>query len=217
MHRIDDVLQIGLGQEGQPLSPHLEPLGPQLDLPLRLLPGDIEDLGGAAQVVADLEHEGGLADARRAPHQHQGAPHRSAPQHPVQLPHAGGEAQLVGGLHLRHSLGAVQGHPQGAPPAGGRGLLGGLLRRALHHGVPRPAGGAPPLPLGGLVAALGTVKNGLGFHGTLLLSKKWQSHFFELGCTKFRPRCRRRKLWTTRIRVNPNARSLRCSSSPRKP
>ena len=48
------------------------------------------------------------------------------------------------------------------------------------------------------------------------MSKKWHSHFFELGCTKFCPRCRRRKLRITRICVDPDACFLRCSSSPRK-
>ena len=43
--------------------------------------------------------------------------------------------------------------------------------------------------------------------------EKVARHFFELGCTKFSPRCRRHKLRIARIRTNPDARSLRCSSS----
>ena len=50
----------------------------------------------------------------------------------------------------------------------------------------------------------------------MMLSEKWHSHFSELSCTRFCPRCRRRKLRITRICVDPDACSLRCSSSPRK-
>ncbi len=35
---VHQVLQIGLCQQIEALAPHAEPLGPQLDLPLRLLP-----------------------------------------------------------------------------------------------------------------------------------------------------------------------------------
>ena len=37
--------------------------------------------------------------------------YRSPAQHPVQLPHSGGEAQLVGGFYLLHGPWAVDGHP----------------------------------------------------------------------------------------------------------
>ena len=155
---VHQVLQVGLRQQVEPLPPHPQPLRPQLDLPLRLLPRYIQHLGEAAQIVADLQHQGGLADARRTPHQHQGALHRTPTQHPVQLPHAGGEAQLVGGLHLLHGPGAVDGHPGYGAPLHRPGPLGWLLRRLLHNGVPRLAGRTLPRPLGQLVAAVGTIK-----------------------------------------------------------
>ena len=171
--RVQHVFQVRLGQQPQALSPDLQTLRPQLDLPLGLLAGYIQHRRKPAQAVADLEHEGGFADARRAAHQHQGTPHRAAAQHPVQLAHAGGEAKLLGHVHLGHGLGLVQGdaaHGRGGPAApAGRGTL----RRTLHDRVPGPAGGAFALPLGGLVAAFCAVEKCFGFHRKLLDKIGW--------------------------------------------
>ena len=164
IHRLQNILQAGLRQQIHPLAPDVEPLGPQLDLPLRLLTGHIEHLGEPTQVVADLEHQGGLADARRAAHQHQGALYRSPAQHPIQLAHAGGEAELLSGLYLPHGPRTSPAGPQTS--AGGRRRRALFLRlgRPLHQGIPRLAGGALPRPLGRLIAAFGAVKQGFCFH-----------------------------------------------------
>ena len=143
----------------------MEPLRPQLDLPLRLLPGDIEHRGKTAQVVADLEHQGGLADAGGTPHQHQRALHRSPAQHPVQLIHPGFKAELVGGFHLAHGPGPVAGSPQAAPSDRGGGRTPFFrLCRPLHKGIPCPAGGTLAGPLWGFISALGTIKQCFCFH-----------------------------------------------------
>ena len=157
-HRFHDVLQVGLGQQVECIAPHAQPVGSQLDLPLRLLTGDIEHLGALAQALANLEHQRGLADTGGAAHQHQGALDRSPAQHPVQLAQAGLEPELIAGLHLADGLGAIQGHaPDGAPGrGGGRAFFG--LRRLLHHCVPAAAGGALPHPFRGLISAFRTVK-----------------------------------------------------------
>ena len=166
---VHQVVQAGFRQEVQPLPAHFEPFGPQLDLPFGFLAGDVQHVGKPAQRAADLEHQRGLADARRAAYQHQGAFDRSPAQHPVQLAHSGGKAQLVGGLHLSDGLGAVHRHPQAAAHRAHRSLFGGLLRRALHNRIPCPAGRALALPLGGLISAFGTVVQDLLFHDSLPL------------------------------------------------
>ena len=114
-----------------------------------------------------MQHQCGLAHARCAAHQDQGAPHRAAPQHPVQLPHAGGEADLLLRVNVRQGRG-LDG-VEGAASAGGavrlcfwRGLL-------LHNRVPGPAGRTFSGPLGRLVAALCAIKYGFYFcHGVFL-------------------------------------------------
>ena len=103
------------------------------------LAGDVEHPQALAQVFADLQEDGGLADARVAADEHQGALDDAAPQHPVQLGEAGVVPLLVGGADL------VDGHGVGDDPRGpGPGAplgQGGLLYRFLH-GVPLPAAGA---------------------------------------------------------------------------
>ncbi len=76
-HRFKDVLQIGLSQQIELVALHAQAVGPELDLPFRLLTRDVEHFGVLAQTLADLEHQGGLADAGGAAHQHQRALDRS--------------------------------------------------------------------------------------------------------------------------------------------
>ena len=79
-------------------------------------------------------------------------------QHPVQLPHAGRKPDLVSGTDIHDGYRLYR--------SGRRRLSSGLHRliRLLHDTVPCAAGRAASGPLGGLVAALGAVKNGLCFH-----------------------------------------------------
>ena len=126
---------------------------------LGLLAGDIQHLAGAAQLLADLEHQRGLADTGRAAHQHQRALHRAAAQHPIQLPHAGGEADLLI-LLQRCNGGCLYSVCDTLCLA----AFGRALRRLLHHGVPRAAHGAAARPFGALAAALRAEKDRFCFH-----------------------------------------------------
>ena len=155
LHRRHHIVQVGLRVEIQPLPGDTQPLGPQLNLPLRLLAGHIEHRGKLAQAVADLQHQSGLADARGTAHQHQRALHGSPAQHAVQFAHSRGEAQFVGGLHVVHGTGLSQGRGGQAPPC----FFLALRRRGglLHNGVPGPTGQTSALPFGSLVSALGAV------------------------------------------------------------
>ena len=123
------------------------------------LAGNIQNLGKFPQLLANLQHQCGLADTRRAAHQHQGALHRAAAQHPVQLPHAGRKPDLVSGTDIHDGYRLYR--------SGRRRLSSGLHRliRLLHDTVPCAAGRAASGPLGGLVAALGAVKYGFCLHG----------------------------------------------------
>ena len=163
------VAQPRLRQDEQVFAVHGQAFGPQLQLPGGLLAGDVQHLAGAAQLLADLEHQRGLADAGRSAHQHQRALHGAAAQHAIQLPHAGGEAYLL--ILLQR--------------CNGRRLysivhtwrftaLGRALRRLLHHGVPRAADGAASRPLGAFAAALRAEKNSFRFHAIPSLVQYWQ-------------------------------------------
>ena len=78
----------------------MQPLRPQLQLPGGFLAGYIQHLGKPSQLLAYLQHQGGLADAGGAAHQDQRSLHRTAAQYAVQLPHAGREADLLIRLHI---------------------------------------------------------------------------------------------------------------------
>ena len=156
--RIQDIAQTRFRQDIQVFTLHVQPLGPQLQLMGGFLAGNIQNLRKFPQLLANLQHQCGLADTRRAAHQHQGALHRAAAQHPVQLPHAGRKPDLVSGTDIHDGYRLYR--------SGRRRLSSGLHRliRLLHDTVPCAAGRAASGPLGGLVAALGAVKNGLCFH-----------------------------------------------------
>ena len=160
----EDVVQVCLRQHQDPVLGHPQPPRPHFQLPGALLPCDIEDFF-VSQQAADLQQQRGLADARRPPHQDDGARYRAAPQHPVQLPHAGGKAQLLvvplqlgdGLREVHHSRPRRFDRPRLAPVWSG--VLG-----SLHQGVPMLAGGALAEPFTCLVPAFRTEKSGLFFH-----------------------------------------------------
>ncbi len=163
IHGGEDPVQVVFRVEPEVHVPHPQALGPELELPLGLLPGDIEDLGVFAQLIADLEHQGGLADPRRAADEDQGALDPAAPQDPVQLVQARGKADLPVDGQLRHPLWLPGGlHADGGLDS--RPLFGLGGRGLLHDGVPGPTGRALALPLQGLVAAACAVKHGFRFH-----------------------------------------------------
>ena len=156
-----DLLHGGLGVDQQAVGPQAQPLAAELDLPVRLLARDVEHAQAPGRDRAgDLEEQGGLAHARFAAEQHQGAGHDAAAQHPVELRQPGGQA----GALLRfdpvvgHGLDPPARRGGGRPAAGRRG--GGHF---LHQAVPGAAVGAAPQPLGGAVAAALANKLGSGF------------------------------------------------------
>ena len=106
-------------------------------------PDTYSTLANAHRLVADLEHQGGFADARRAAHQHQRALHRRRRPAPGPPPHAGGEPDFRIRLQLRHRPG-----PPDAPPAAGAeplslpGRPSGAAPR--WYSTPRRPGTSPP-------------------------------------------------------------------------
>ena len=164
---LEHILQPGLRQNQQTLASHAQALGPQLQLAHRLLAGHVQHPVFPAEAAADLEHQGGLPHPRRAAYQHQRALHRSPAQHAVQLPHTSGKADFFFCINIcqGYSLYSVK----DACAAAGTTAAHFRRRLLLHHRVPRAACRALPCPLGGLVAALGTVKDAaLLCHGCIL-------------------------------------------------
>ena len=94
-HRLEGVL----GEHDQPVREQADPVGPQLDLPGRLLPRAVEHQfrarGGQASEV--LEQQRRFADPRVAAEQDDASRHEAAAEHPVELGAAGGDAGRVGG------------------------------------------------------------------------------------------------------------------------
>ena len=66
--------------------------------------------------VERLEQEGGLAHARIAAEQDQGAGHQATPEDPVELGQARREAIVIGGLHAADRLGTVGGADRAGRP-----------------------------------------------------------------------------------------------------
>ena len=100
---------------------HVEPraggaqaIGSQLDLPGGFFAGNVQNRTAVfGDIGAHLGQQRGLADARVAAHQHHGAFHHAAPQHPIQFADAGGEPGhgLVGNIVHQHRLRAAAGGP----------------------------------------------------------------------------------------------------------
>ena len=108
-----------------------------------------------------MQHQGGLSNSRRAANENQGTLDCAAAQDAIQFSQSSGKADLLVKGHFgdpfRHMGGTwCTGGFDDALPFGWGGLF--------HNGVPGTTGGALPLPLGELVAALGAVKNGFGLH-----------------------------------------------------
>ena len=166
---LQHVAQPRLRQDEQVPAVHGQTLGPQLQLAGRLLAGDVQHLAGSAQLLTDLEHQCGFADTWCAAHQHQRAFYSAAAQHAVQLPHAGGETDLL--ILLQGCNGR---RVYSICDTLGLSAFDRSLRRLLHHGVPRAADGAAARPLGALAAALRAEKDGFCFHVVPSLVQYWQ-------------------------------------------
>ena len=158
LHAGQDAADIRLRQDIERRIIDRQPQGPQLQLTLTLLPGDIEDLLPLLCQTAHLEQKGGFTDARSAAHQDQRPYHRTAAQHPVQLGNAGGKADLRRRVQVCQALWLLAIARSGAggraaPPAPG-------VQPELRQGVPGPAGRAFSGPVRGLRAAFGAAING---------------------------------------------------------
>ena len=134
-------------------------LCPKLQLPLAFLAGHVQHPTADAQTTANLQQKRGLADAGSAAHQHQTACNRAAAQNPIQFPHAGGKPDFSVAGDFPDALG-LPAHAHGSRfcLAGGHRLFHMFL-----HGIVRTAAGAASHPLGGLIAAVGAVKNSFRF------------------------------------------------------
>ena len=78
--------QVGLGGEVERLGHRLDPLGPDPHLGRGLLAADVEHgLPLARGAGGDVEQQGGLADARLAGDEHDGAGHEAAAEDAVEL------------------------------------------------------------------------------------------------------------------------------------
>ena len=84
----DNAVHIRLGQDIDFRVVHAQSDRPELELPLTLLTGDIEDPAPAVHKAAHLQQQCGFSYSRRAAHQHQGADDRASAQHPVKLSYA---------------------------------------------------------------------------------------------------------------------------------
>ena len=162
---LQNVLQIGLGQDVQMLSRHPQPLGAELELAAGFLARDVEHLAVLSQRIGDLHEQGGLADAGFTRQKHYRACHQTAAQHAIQLRKSrvgadvGGKGQLS---ELGGSVLTAQSRHGGA--LRGLGVLGGGVDDLLHKGIPFPAMGAFPQPLGGLGTAFAADVDGFEFH-----------------------------------------------------
>ena len=148
------IAKAGLRQDIQLVRLYAKAVGAQLELTRRFFAGNIQDLSIFAQLSADLQHQSGFSDARRAADEHERALHGAPAQHAVQLPHAGGKTNLLRGIQLAD--GARLRAQCAAAPACLR--LDGVADALLHERVPRAAARAAARPFWRFVAAFGAEK-----------------------------------------------------------
>ena len=147
---VDDLVNIGFGEDIQLGRGNMQPRGAELDLPERLLARYIEHAGVLAHLLAHLEQERGLADARLAADEHKRAVHRAAAEHAVELADAREKPLLVAGFDVLQEGRACGSTHEARRAARYRG--GGRLE--LAHGVPRAAGRTLSEPFRRLIAAV---------------------------------------------------------------
>ncbi len=138
-----------------------EPFSPELDLPGRLLAGDVENRQApAGQFFEDLQEERRFPDAGIAPDQDRGAADDPAAQDAVQFGDPRPEPfPLVGRDGLDGLRNAVE------TDIGRTGRIG-VPDLLFDETVPFAAGGAPAQPFRRLLAAILAEKQGLDlFHG----------------------------------------------------
>ncbi|OQA40623.1 MAG: hypothetical protein BWY52_02823 [Chloroflexi bacterium ADurb.Bin325] len=139
-----DGLEVRLGQHEDIALDDAQPLRAQLDLRGGFLAGDVEDRAlAAAQRMAQLDQQGGLADAGVAADEHHRAGHDAAAQHAAQLADRHRDALIAVGGDVGQGQRRAAGRQRGA----GRPARRRLLHGHLDQRVPLAAIGAAPHPL----------------------------------------------------------------------
>ena len=101
--RLEDRLEVGLGQHGDAARVGADALGAHLDLGRRLLAADEQHVAaGRGDAVERLQQQRALADAGLAADQHERARHDAAAEHEVELGDAGREARRRPTRRRRH-------------------------------------------------------------------------------------------------------------------
>ena len=147
---VDDLIHVGLREDIQLGGGDVQTGRAELDLPERLLAGNIQHAGVPAHLLTHLEQKRGFADAGLTANEHERAVHRAAAENAVKLPDAGKKTRLVAGLDV-----AEQGRPRCAAHEARRAARGGRGGRLeFAHGVPCAAGRAFSVPFRRLIAAV---------------------------------------------------------------
>ena len=166
LNQAADLVHIVFGGKVDVVLGQIETGSPQLDLPHRLLAGDIEDGVPVRDGPAQLQQHSGLAHARLAAEQHDAAQHDAAAQHAVQLGNAGDDPALfLGGADVCQPPGCQAGDAFLAGRCLGRRAagFGRLGHHILVHGIPAAAAGAAAHPAGARLPAVGADIDGFQF------------------------------------------------------
>ena len=136
----------------------LQTLGAQRQLVERLFAGHVENPAAPCQPAGNLQQQRALSRAGISTHQHDGAGHQAAAEHPVELGKSGGQTLGLLALHLAEQANLAL----AAGVAPGNGFFDGSDGNP-GEGVPGAAGHALALPLGMLGAAVRADVRGFGF------------------------------------------------------
>ena len=154
VHLFGDDFDVGLAEHQQVLGRDAQAVGAKLDLVGAFLTGGVENGLLLPQRLADLQKDGGLADAGVAGQQDHRALDDAASEDAVELREPG----MVPVFPDRLDLGDLLGHPSGASSESA-GAGGSRIPFLFHadfflHGVPFPALGAFAVPFRVLVPAV---------------------------------------------------------------
>ncbi len=156
---LQDVFDAGFGQGVQAFQRQIQAHRAPGHLGQRFLAGHIQHRQRGGHARQRLQQQRRLADPWVAADQHHRPFHQPATQHPIELADTGGDARLLGLLHVleRSDLGCLGlAGPAATPRCRWRCLAarGGAFEHDFAQRVPDTAFGALPLPLGVLGTAL---------------------------------------------------------------
>ncbi len=161
-YRLLHLIHVRFAKQRQGIGKTAEPLRPKPDLLQRFLPGYVKHLLFILrQMPAYLQKQRGFPDARISAHQHKGALHNAAPQHPVHLFHTGGEPLLTAACDLPQLHRFIFTGNMGK--RGSRASHSRCRRSShllLHKSIPLFTAGTLPQPLAGLITAFLTKEHG---------------------------------------------------------